>query len=256
MSTSSGTDPKAGERAYYARLGPDGLRHAAGKPFSDERCGHYLADMGALLQLLPPPPLRVLDLGCGTGWTSRFLARAGYNVRALDIAPEAIAMARQLAEEEKNERVVFAVGDYEAAGESGAFDVVLFYDALHHAEDEVAALRAAALALKPGGLLVAFEPGDNHSRSQTSRRAVEDYGVHEKDMPPARIIALGRQAGFGRALHLPVPHDLGRCLYRREYHRAAARGRQGLEKMWGCYRMIGRLFRGRRHGGVTLLWRY
>ena len=255
MSTGDGIDPKAGERAYYARLGAAGLQHAAGKPFTDERCGHYLADIGALLQLLPPPPLRVLDLGCGTGWTSRFLSRAGYSVRALDIAPEAIAMARQLAEQEKNTRVEFAVGDYEDAGESGAFDVVLFYDALHHAEDEAAALRAAAQALKPGGLLVAFEPGDNHSRSETSRRAVADFGVHEKDVPPARIIALGREAGFGRALHLPVPHDLNQCLYRREYHEAVLHGRQWLEKLWGCYRVIGRLLRGQRQGGLTLLWK-
>ena len=248
-------DPKAGERAYYARLGEAGFVHAAGKPFSDPRCGCYLADLGALLLLLEAPPRRILDLGCGTGWTSRFLARAGYAVKGVDIATEAIAAARQLAAAEGVAGVEFVVGDYESAAEAGTFDYVLFYDALHHAEDEAAAVAAAWRALRPGGALICFEPGSGHSRSRTSRRAVEEFGVHEKDMPPAKIAALGRAAGFRHGTHLPAPHEVARSIYRRDYHAAAPRGRLWLEKAWGCYRLLTRLWGSRRRGGMTVLWK-
>ena len=180
-------DPKAGERAYYARLGPEGLEHARRKPFSDDRTGQYLADMGALLGMLNPPPGHVLDLGCGTGWTSRLLARAGYSVTGVDIAQEPVEIARELAAEEHLSGVTFLAGDFEAAALPSACDYVLFYDALHHAEDEAAAIKAAWTALRPGGAMVAFEPGSGHSRSPLSRRAIDNFGVHEKDMPPWHI---------------------------------------------------------------------
>jgi 2-polyprenyl-3-methyl-5-hydroxy-6-metoxy-1,4-benzoquinol methylase len=180
-------DPKAGERAYYANIGPEGLKHAAGKPFSDSRCGVYLLDIGALLQLLEPPPRRVLDLGCGTGWTSRFLGKAGYEVTGLDISPEAVETARRLAEAEQLTTVRFVLGDYESFAAAGDYDYVLFYDALHHAEDERTAIATAWRALKPDGAVICFEPGSGHSRSKSSRRAVEEFGVHEKDKPPRKI---------------------------------------------------------------------
>lgn len=246
-------DPKAGERAYYARLDAAGRDHARRKPFSDERCGCYLTDAGALLQLMAPAPRRVLELGCGTGWLGRFLARAGHEVTGLDIAPEAVAAARELAAEEGVGNIRFEVGDYESVAADAAYDYVLFYDALHHAEDEAAALRAAWRALRPDGALVCFEPGSGHSGTRESRHAVETYGVHEKDMPPRHIAALGRAAGFRRWTHLPSPHDLVRCVYRRDYHTAGAR--LWLEKLWGTYRAVTRLFRGAGHGGVTVLWK-
>ena len=201
-------DPKAGERAYYAKLGPQGLEHARRKPFSDERTGQYLADMAALLVMLEPPPRRILDLGCGTGWTSRLLARSGYEVTGIDISPDAIQIARELAVEENLPKVTFQLGDYETAVEANSYDYVLFYDALHHAEDEATAIQVACNALKTGGAMFAFEPGTGHHHSDRSQHAIKEYGVHEKDMPPSHIWKLGRKAGFTRKLVLPTPHEL------------------------------------------------
>ena len=50
--------------------------------------------MGIIMQLLPATPARVLDLGCGTGWTSTFLALRGYTVVGQDIAPDMLSLAR------------------------------------------------------------------------------------------------------------------------------------------------------------------
>lgn len=41
----------------------------------------------SLRRLLPPPPAHVLDVGAGTGFLSLLLAREGYRVTALDLAP-------------------------------------------------------------------------------------------------------------------------------------------------------------------------
>jgi len=43
----------------------------------------------------------VLDLGCGSGWLSIYLARAGFQVTGLDVAAHAIDLARMWANQEK-----------------------------------------------------------------------------------------------------------------------------------------------------------
>ena len=77
--------PKQGEVNYVERIGESGRSHIAGKPISDENCGGLLTDMGCLITLLPSPPARILDLGVGSGWTSMFLGRRGYDVVGQDI---------------------------------------------------------------------------------------------------------------------------------------------------------------------------
>jgi SAM-dependent methyltransferase len=247
-------DPKAGEKTYYERLGPEGRRHAREKPFSDAQCGKYLCDLGALLLMLEPPPHAILDFGCGAGWSSRFLARAGYEVLGVDISADAIATAQSLAAEDGLARVKFVAADYEGFQTDRLFDTVLFYDALHHAEDEQAAVAAAYRALKPGGVMFAFEPGRGHGRSARARHAVATYGVHEKDMPPAYVWRLGRRAGFRRKLFLPLPREAAQSVYRRDYLRAPAGLRLQLEKLWGYFRATSRAWRTSR-SGLILMWK-
>lgn len=247
------SDPKQGERDYYRHIGAEGLAHAKAKPFSDHRTGHYLADLGALLILLPPPPARILDLGCGTGWTSRFLGKAGYTVVGIDIAPEAIQAATDSLGPEEGGRVTFQVGDYETPPAQGVFDYVLFYDALHHAEDETAALRCAYHALKPKGAVFAFEPGKGHRESESSIRAVREFGVHEKEMPPRYLKTLGQRVGFRSAVSVPTPHELARTLYRRDFlDLGATPGKLWMEKIWGYFRSLHRMTRLQR-GALTIL---
>src|SRR3954471_11699398 len=85
--------PRSGELTYYDRIGEAGRQHAVGKPFSDADCGLYLLRAGALFSLLPAPPARVLDCGCGTGWLSYFLARRGYEVVGTDVSDAPIRLA-------------------------------------------------------------------------------------------------------------------------------------------------------------------
>src|SRR5262245_23773530 len=87
--------PKEGELTYYHRLGEDGRRHALHKPLSDQECGLQLMRIGGLMALLPPPPCRVLECGCGTGWLTRWLHQRGYEAVGTDVAPDAIRLARE-----------------------------------------------------------------------------------------------------------------------------------------------------------------
>jgi SAM-dependent methyltransferase len=173
------------------------------------------------MTLLPPRPARILDLGCGTGWTSLFFARAGYEVLGADIAPEMIRVANGLRDAAGLTNLTFAASDYEGLSYRDEFDAVVFFDSLHHAEDERSAVRAAFAALKPGGLCLAEEPGEGHSRSPESLAAVAGYGVTEKDMPPAYVVALGREAGFGEFRVFPHPDELGAEVYTRRAAPAA-----------------------------------
>ncbi len=252
--TSIPFDPKAGEKTYYSKLSSAGIAHARKKPFSDVECGKYFADLGALLQLVMPPPRSILDLGCGTGWPSLFLARAGYQVFGVDISIDAIAIARSLAAEQGVDGVEYAVADYETFKSPREFDYVLFYDSLHHAEDERKAIFAAYQALSRDGVLFAFEPGSRHSRSPGAISAVSKYQVHEKDMPAHYIWRLGRAAGFRQRLFLPSPHKITKNIYRRDYLRKPGRFAVVLERLWGYFRIAAEVS-GASTSRLTIMWK-
>jgi ubiquinone/menaquinone biosynthesis C-methylase UbiE len=202
--------PRQGEIEYLKSIGAERARHALGKPFSDANCGTYLTEVGAFISLLPPPPRRLLDLACGTGWTSVFFAKMGYDVTALDLAPDMIAAAEINKSSYGVDNISFSVGDYENLTYDNEFDCVTIYDALHHAEDELAVLRGAYRALKPGGGCVTSEPGRGHTKNPITINAVAEHNVTERDMPPATIVAAGRAAGFTSFKVYPRPVDIRR----------------------------------------------
>jgi SAM-dependent methyltransferase len=188
---------KEAERNYFAALDEASRRETEGKPFSIEGCGRLFMELGALFSLLPPPPARLLDLGCGLGWTSRFFARRGYAVTGVDIAPDMIQGAERLRLAEGiTSNLRFEVMDYESCPFVETFDAAVFFDSLHHSEDEVLALKAVHRALAPGGICLTSEPGVGHADSQDSREARARFGVTERDMDPPRIWRAAQQAGF------------------------------------------------------------
>jgi SAM-dependent methyltransferase len=203
--------PRNGELTYYADIGETGRQHALSKPFSDDDCGLYFMRVGALFSLLPPPPARILECGCGTGWLAYFLAQRGYQVVATDVSADAIALAQDHPLFRRGDVPTFHVADSEMLEFDSAFDVVIFFDALHHSLDEKAALHCAYQALRPGGICIALEPGRGHHRK--SREVEETHDVTEKDMPPSWIWRLGRQVGFEGCRIVPAPQHLGKALY-------------------------------------------
>jgi len=189
---------KQGEIDYMQNLGEEGANDAFDKPFSHHTCAKNLVDLGVIMALLPPAPARLLDLGCGTGWTSAFFARRGYHVTGQDIAPEMIQYAERNRARYEARNLEFIVSDYESMAFEVPFDCAVFYDSLHHAVDERAALQGVYRALRPGGVLITHEPGAGHSQSPESLRAMQLYGVTERDMPPFHIRELCKEIGFSK----------------------------------------------------------
>lgn len=101
-----------------------------------------------------PPSGDVLEYGCGTGPAACFLAARGFRVDAIDLIPEAIALARAFARE-RGVSVNFGVQDVCAmpAG-SKQYDVILDSYCLQSIvtdPDRASALTAVRDRLKPNG---------------------------------------------------------------------------------------------------------
>ncbi|HEX9391461.1 MAG TPA: class I SAM-dependent methyltransferase [Usitatibacteraceae bacterium] len=222
---------KQAEQSYLEKTGPGGWDHSKRKPFSDRYCGLNLASIGTIMNLLQPPPARLLDLGCGGGWTSIFFAKYGYETVGQDISEDMLSLARENQAENApgtSNSLSFILGDYENLDLAGQFDCAVFFDSLHHSDDEGAALRSAFKALKSGGTLITHEPGEGHSIAPGSVEAMKIYGVNERDMPPWLIMQRAKEIGFGNFNVVPMVHELNEIFYRDTARRPKLLSREGL----------------------------
>jgi ubiquinone/menaquinone biosynthesis C-methylase UbiE len=104
------------------------------------------------------PDARVLDIGCGDGALVRMMTREGAQATGLEISETQLARARA---ESPVGSESYRVGRAEALPfEDGAFDIVVFFNSLHHVAIEVheKALAEAARVLETGGHLFVMEP--------------------------------------------------------------------------------------------------
>lgn len=106
--------------------------------------------------LLPRPPQRVLDFGCGGGEFSLLLARQGYRVVGTDFSRTAIKMAKANAKAAKLTNARFSAQDaLRPTLKPGTFGIVFSVNVLHCliGRDRRTYLVNARKLLKPGGVL-------------------------------------------------------------------------------------------------------
>jgi 2-polyprenyl-3-methyl-5-hydroxy-6-metoxy-1,4-benzoquinol methylase len=203
-------DRKRAEIEYPERQDDDGRDWLETKPYRREPAStaRHLLDLAAVITLLDiRPGTRVLELGCGPGWLSIFLARCGADVLGTDISPGMIDVARRAADREASS-ARFEVADMEMLEVGRNFDACVIYEALHHTPEPALVLRSARRALRPGGQLLLVEP--NWMHRFFGREATQRFGTTELGYSTFHLKRLLRREGF---THLRRFHSNRRIRY-------------------------------------------
>jgi len=188
------------------------------------------------------PGMKVLEVGCGTGYFTRELARSGADVVAIDVSPELLEIARANC---YAPNVRYEIQNaYTLSYPDAVFDSVVGSSVLHHLEIE-AALREIYRVLKRGGAICFTEPnmlnpqvaiqknvpwikrklGDSPDETAffrwPLRRLLEATGYHEVRIAPfdflhprTPVALVGRLNSLGRVLeNVPVLSEFAGSLY-------------------------------------------
>lgn len=113
------------------------------------------SDFARLLDRAIPGDARVLDLGCGTGQMTLYLAHASRVVVGADLVRTSLELAAAAARRFEISRVLFVETDLHSPGlREGSFDVVYSSGVLHHTPDPRESFAHIARLAKSGGWIV------------------------------------------------------------------------------------------------------
>lgn len=128
-----------------------------------------------------------LDVGCGQGDVSLWLARRGWHGKAIDFSESAIDQAsKRLAD---HPEVIVAYQNLDA--ECDTYETVLAWDVLEHIADDQAALNALSRTTQPGGHLVLSVPSH-----PSEWRWDDDFYGHIRRYTPEDLAQKLEAAGF------------------------------------------------------------
>ncbi|MFT4163690.1 MAG: methyltransferase domain-containing protein [Microlunatus sp.] len=215
----------------WAELGDDAResQSALNRPWFTRRLGPALAEVADLHEVLSRPGARIIDVGCGGGWSSLALARAypHAGVLGVDIDAPSIEAARAAAAVEGlDDRVQFVVAEGELLPDPGPFDAAFAFECLHDMPRPVEVLAAIRQAVRPGGPVVIMDEAvDDELTAPSSEVDQCMYGFSlficlpdglssapsvgtGTVMRPAVLRDYAARAGFGTVEVLPI-EDFG-----------------------------------------------
>lgn len=113
------------------------------------------SEFARLLDAAIPADARILEIGCGTGQMSLFLASGSRQVVGADVTRASLKLGAAAARHFGVTGIQFVETDLHHPGlRLGAFDVVYTSGVLHHTRDPQAAFEAILPLLRPGGMIV------------------------------------------------------------------------------------------------------
>lgn len=149
----------------------------------DDAVRHNIAGSDRLIMSLPPGEYpRVLDVGCGTGWTSAAMLRR-FDVATIVGVDASEGMLERFRAKLEGEfpgvQVELRHEDVMAMGvPDGAFDAVICAMAMHWFPDKSGAVARMARALRPGGVIGILMAG--RGGEDTWRELLERLGAPEE----------------------------------------------------------------------------
>ena len=136
--------------------------------------------MAELKKYLPEKKnLRILDVGCGTGFFTILLAKEGHQVTGIDLTPDMITHAKELAEEEKAD-CRFMVMDAEAPDfPDEEFDVIVSRNLTWTLPDAEHAYQEWFRILKPGGVMINLDANYGAADFADTADLPENHAHHQ-----------------------------------------------------------------------------
>ncbi len=181
-------------------------------------------------RLRSDPPARIVDVGCGEGWSSIAISRAYPMARVIGVdfdGPSVDAARRHAQEAGLAGRVEFQHGDA-ASLDDGPYDAAIIIEAVHDMANPVPVLRAIRGALAEGSSLIVVDervaeeftaPGDELERFMygwsittclPDGRSRQPSVATGTVMRPETLRRYAVEAGFDSVEILPIENDFFR----------------------------------------------
>lgn len=212
-----GVDWKQGAGKYLREIvcdgGPSVERFHLVKPFfGGPDFSSFWVDTFHFLDLVKAMGLsqrsRIIDVGCGPGWTLHWLCKLGYSVVGCDISQEMIDVAEQRMKADPYPPYVEHEFDYELLvhdveeaplGVGDLADAAIFESVLHHFYNPVATLRNIAKDLKSDGIIGIVEaaaPPVGSEWDEANLDLMTRYHTIERPYTRSQLLTMLELSGF------------------------------------------------------------
>src|SRR6266581_3218786 len=149
-----------------------------------------------LEKVLPKPPMRMLEVGCGSAFVSLYFAKRGYAATCVDRNPSILKQAEANFDREGTGGSFICCDAEKLPFASGEFDIVTSFGLLEHFEDPAPAIREMVRVIRRNGLFFAdIVP----ARFSTQTLGSVPRGDRDGQRRPSR--GVHHPGGFDRELH-------------------------------------------------------
>ncbi len=205
--------------SHFLRLGGSGSTAAIHRAIwapgvltKDQAFGYLNALTASAVQPLlgtSPENVHLLDLGCGVGGTSTWLAQTlGIKVTGITLSAAQVKVARERAQRlGLAEQIEFVQSDFSALPRIAPAQAACAIESFVHASDALSFFTMAAEHIQPGGRLVICDDFLNPPLSGSAEKWVGRFvrGWHLNNLLPVdEVLRLAETAGF----RLLEAHDL------------------------------------------------
>lgn len=222
---------RTGGGVEWARLGRDARESQAdvNRPWFESALPDALKSVPEVDSVLREPGVKILDIGCGGGWSTIALARTYPAARliGIDLDAATVDMARRnvASNPDVSQRIGISLSDASELSEAG-YDAAFAFECIHDMSQPIEVLSAVRRALSPGAPLIVMDeavaetftaPGDDAERLMygyslmiclpdgMSRQPSAATGTV---MRPSTLRSYAQQAGFTKMDVLPI-EDFG-----------------------------------------------